>query len=57
MSESLGRSSLIEKLPTIDEINYELSRNAREGRLLRSLRIMLKRKEKREQAAEILRQR
>lgn len=48
--------SVVEKLPTIEEVEQELSKNVREGRLLRSLRGMLKRKQDREQAAARLRE-
>jgi len=49
-------SLLVEKLPTLDEVEQELSRNAREASLLRSLRRALKLKQDRERVSERLRQ-
>lgn len=48
--------SVVEKLPTIEEVERELSKNARDARMLRSLRDMLRRKQDRERAAARLRQ-
>jgi len=37
-------NSVVEKLPSLEEVEQEISRNQRETRLLRSLRQILKRK-------------
>jgi hypothetical protein len=47
--------SVVEKLPSLEEVEQEISRAAREARLLRSLREILKRQRDRERASEQLR--
>lgn len=46
--------SLVQKLPTIEEVESELARHSREARLLRTLRKMLRKKHDCERASIIL---
>lgn len=48
--------SILEQLPTLEEVEREIARKMREQRLLRAVRDALKKKHNHDQAAERLRQ-